>query len=73
MFRCESYRAVLVDPAPDLNGEASSSITGHIRINYSGVDKSRKVGTDCGQMTAVCKPWRGNVKVCILTKTFFHQ
>lgn len=64
---CESYRAVLEEPVPDLHRESSSGTAGHIRVNYSGVDQSRKVGTHCRQMTAVCKPWKGKIKVFMQT------
>lgn len=70
LFWCKSYRAVLENPTPDLGSEASLGITGHTRINYGGVDKSRKVGTNCGQVTTVCKPCRGKIKVFIL---FYHD
>lgn len=56
-FLCDSYRAVLEDLLPDLQRKASLSITGYIRINDGGVDQSGKVGTDGGQMAAVCQPW----------------
>lgn len=70
VFQCESYRAVLEELAPNLHREASSGITGHIMVNYSGVDQSRKVGTNCGQMTAVCKPWRGKIHIFIMTSIY---
>lgn len=69
MFQYESYSAVLKEPAPDLHREASTGTTGHIRVNYSGVDQSRKVGTNCRQMAAVCKPWREKMHIIILTRT----
>lgn len=65
---CESYRAVLEEPAPDLKREAPPGTTGHLGVNYSRVDQSRKVGTDCGQMTAVCKPCRGQMNVVIMSR-----
>lgn len=68
MFQRESYRVVLEEPVPDLHREASTGTTGHIRVNYSGVDQSREVGTNCGQMTAVCKPWKRKVAVFIQTR-----
>lgn len=54
-----SYRAVLQEPGPHLHREASSGSTGHIWINNSGVDQSREVGADGGQVAAVRQPWRG--------------
>lgn len=47
LLKAYSYRASLEEPAPDLDREARSSITGHIWVNYSGVHQSREVGTNC--------------------------
>lgn len=69
-FWCVSYRAVLQERVPDLQREASSGITGYIRIDYSCVDQSRKVGTNCRQMATVCKPWEEGMKVFKSTREY---
>lgn len=72
VFLCVSYRAVFEELPPDLHREASSGITGHIRVNYRDVDQSRKVYANRGQMATVCKPWRGKTNV-LIDKNYFND